>query len=164
MSSSRNRLTLVILVGIITILTPIITAYHPAVHEYISNESRESWKLVPNEIKEHLSGLNSNNEVYDIADEIITGSVEEDNGRLSVARHFWDPDDPNTPSMLGIDDYNDGVFLFGSSYRKAEEYWNTKVIPLYLTGKVDESYYWLGRVAHLLEDAASPLHVYLEVI
>ncbi|MBI2559052.1 PQQ-binding-like beta-propeller repeat protein [Candidatus Woesearchaeota archaeon] len=34
------------------------------------------------------------------------------------------------------------------------------MIPAYLRGDVNESYYWLGRIAHLLEDATSIPHVH----
>ncbi len=148
-------------------------------HQFITNESKEVWGLIPYEIKAHL--LNdiradpngeisvqfipclSENADFDRGDDIITGSGEEDNTlstcTAEYGNHFWDVDDPNTPLMLGNDDYNDGLGAMGSSYRKALNYWRNDVIPNYLKGNTNESYYYLGRIAHLLEDAAQPSHV-----
>jgi hypothetical protein len=88
--------------------------------------------------------------------------------------HFWDPDQPNVGGAAEYDQgfsdptVNDGERL-PSSYRKAQAIWDTRVICGY-TGRdrhgticsVDknEAYYWLGRVAHLLEDLSAPAHVH----
>lgn len=92
--------------------------------------------------------------------------------------HFWDPDEPNFGGSSaydkGLSDVSEplGIFIgmqFASSYNKAQEFWNKKVI-CYYTGRdnkgntcpVDkpQAYYWLGRIAHLLEDVAVPAHVH----
>ena len=151
-------------------------------HQFITNESKEIWKLIPYEIKLHLLNdirADPNGEIsvqfipcltenadYDNGDDIITGSGEEDN-TLSTCfavygNHFWDVDDPDTESIAGNDDYNDGLGTFGSSYRRALEFWTMNVIPNYLSGNTNQSYYWLGRVAHLLEDASQPSHVLMD--
>lgn len=116
------------------------------VHQQITNESQKVWNLIPYEIKKYL--LNSvkadpggeisfldistclkENADYDTGNDIITGSGEEDNTKSTCNRrtffgnHFWDADDPNTASMLGNDDYNDGLKGFGSSYRRALNLW-----------------------------------------
>jgi hypothetical protein len=103
----------------------------------------------------------------------------ENEGLNGFFEHFWDPDYPksggyNCGTIGG--GYNEGLSSglkqndghFDSSYRLAQWYWDQKVIPLYLSGKkegneekVNEAYYWLGRVAHLLEDATVPAHVHL---
>jgi hypothetical protein len=90
--------------------------------------------------------------------------------------HFWDPDFPRVGNFnCGTGGkYNKGISSikvaghFDSSYRLAQWYWNRKIMPLYIEGKkagnkskVNEAYYWLGRVAHLLEDATVPAHVHL---
>lgn len=88
--------------------------------------------------------------------------------------HFWDPDEPNFGGAAaygkGFNDPNvyDG-YQFASAYNKAQEFWERKVI-CYYTGRgkygdscpvdKDQAYYWLGRVAHLLEDVAVPAHVH----
>ena len=134
------------------------------VHQHITNESQKVWQLIPNEIKQHIknpihTNTNTINPVgadFNSGDDIITGSAEED----ILARplnHFWDSDSPN----LGV--YNVGLSVsYESSYNRAMKYWTTKVIPLYLKGDLNESYYWLGRVAHLLEDASVPAHMHLD--
>src|SRR3989338_8276530 len=134
------------------------------VHQHITNESQNVWQLIPNEIKQHIknpihTNTNTINPVgadFNSGDDIITGSAEED----ILARplnHFWDSDSPN----LGV--YNVGLSVsYESSYNRAMKYWTTKVIPLYLKGDLNESYYWLGRVAHLLEDASVPAHMHLD--
>ena len=100
-------------------------------------------------------------------------------GRNSFFEHFWDPDFPRlTPSNQEQRGYNcgtlgDGYNLglpaivpsacgdhFDSAYRSSQDEWD-KAIVLYRTGRVDEAYYKLGIVAHLLEDMALPAHVHL---
>ncbi len=149
-------------------------------HQKITKEAEKAWQIIPTEIKNHLiNNLNAdpNDEVsfenltqcktyenanYDNGDDIITGSGEEDNARSTCnaifGNHFWDPDTPNTLTS-GNDDYDDGLGPFGSAYRKALDYWRINIIPAYLRGDINESYYYLGRVAHLLEDIAQPSHV-----
>ncbi len=150
-------------------------------HQYITNQSRRIWSLIPYEIIFHLNNSVTKELDYrgkanfDYEDDIITGSAEEDlaSDTLSAlfGNHFWQPDDPDT-LMLGNDDYNDGLAERDSSYRTALDYWYKPcsfwendcddVINNYLKGNIDESYYWLGRIAHLLEDAAQPSHVLLD--
>ncbi|MBI1935061.1 S8 family serine peptidase [Candidatus Woesearchaeota archaeon] len=95
---------------------------------------------------------------FDVGDDIITGSGEEDlafgvNIVLN-SNHFWQVDNPDDG------DYDDGLGITGSSYRRAQEFWVNNMIPAYLRGDINESYYWLGRVAHLLEDATSIPHMH----
>src|SRR3989338_62964 len=153
------------------------------VHQHITNQSLIVWTAIPDEITDH--GINSIFSTlidtgYDPGNDIITGSAEEDVttffGPYPFRFHFWNPDDPQDG------DYNHGldpnsVSDFGcigicdSSYTKAKNYWQNEVLPLYI-GKTkegtihkidqDESYYWLGRTAHFLEDAAQPSHVQLD--
>ena len=103
-------------------------------------------------------------------------------GRNGFFEHFWNPDFPRlTPSNEEQRGYNcgelgDGYNLglpailpsacgdhFDSAYRTAQDEWD-KAIILYRTGeadKIEEAYYKLGLVAHLLEDIALPAHVHL---
>src|SRR3989338_5742959 len=182
----KERLAFVVLIVFIAISTTVYSYKQDPpnniTHQFITNESKEIWMFMPYEIKLHL--LNdirgdSNGETsvqiipcitenadYDIGDDIIIGSGEEDNTLstciAAYGNHFWDADDPDTESITGNDDYNDGLGNFGSSYRRALEFWTMNVIPNYLNGNINESYYWLGRVAHLLEDASQPSHVLLD--
>jgi hypothetical protein len=121
---------------------------------------------------------------YDPArDDLISGSAEEDQERLLVKEtcngdglngffeHFWDPDEPweggyNCGSIGGW--YNAGlpkVFIgqeghYDSAYRLAQYYWDQKVIPFYRNGDKRQAYYWLGRIAHLIQDMTVPAHVH----
>ena len=140
------------------------------VHQHITNESKLVWKLIPFEVKQHLlRPINEDLDLplvagYEPSDDIITGSGEDDRAYSSLivfnANHFWQPDNP----QVGF--YNDGLDILssnkGSSYTRAKEMWMTKVIPLYVKGNINESYYWLGRVTHLLEDATAIPHVHLD--
>jgi len=169
----KMRLTyfLIILVILILIVVPTSLSYkmepdESATHQKITKEAIEVWPLIPNEIKNHSgNSIDTTLDIlanFDSGDDIITGSGEEDRAIGAYVHyygnHFWDSDDPNTASMLGNDDYNDGLGIMGSSYRRALNLWNTEVIPSYLKGNIDRSYYYLGRVAHLLEDATQPGH------
>ncbi|MBI3037337.1 VCBS repeat-containing protein [Candidatus Woesearchaeota archaeon] len=133
------------------------------VHQYITNESGVIWPLIPFEIKSHLfNPLNKSidDEDYDAGDDIILGSGEEDRPSINTRNHLWNPDAPNSHAIYGF--YDDGVGNFGSAYRKAVKWWKTKVIPLYLRGDINQSYYWFGRVVHLLEDQAIPAHAHVD--
>jgi hypothetical protein len=128
------------------------------VHQYISNESQEVWSQIPYKIEEHLSGSlrsGNNNNDYNNGDNIINGSSEEDFG-TNPSAHFWEPDTPNGG------EYDNGLLGFESSWERAQRYWITNVVPNYLNGNINQSYYWLGRVVHLLEDATVPAHMHLD--
>ena len=137
------------------------------VHQYLTNESKTIWPLITYESSNHITNPIStyidfedyDEEDYNNRDDVINGSLEEDVGGRPL-NHFWNPDSVDSGK------YNDGLNVFGSnydsSYRKAMNYWTTKVIPLYAKGEINESYYWLGRVAHLLEDASQPGHILLD--
>ena len=158
--------------ALFVLLINLALAYSPnsptAVHQYIANESKGLWSLIPHEIKSHISNpLNTDiSDVsplsriggmieadYDSGDDVIDGSGEEDVPAVKVRNHLWEPDNPGF-----FDNYNDGVHIFGSNYRKAMDIWTTRVIPHYLRGDINQSYYWLGRVVHLLEDLTVPAH------
>jgi outer membrane protein assembly factor BamB len=110
----------------------------------------------------------------------------ENEGRNGFMEHFWDPNSPNVGgyncgSGQGKNLYNQGLVIdltpevqnpgnghYDSAYSLAQDLWDNKVIRLYREGKwendqakIDEAYYWLGRVAHLLTDLCVPAHVYL---
>ncbi len=133
-------------------------------HQKITKDALKIWSLIDPEVIRHgnksidspldIIGL----AIFDHDDDIIIGSGEEDKAFGAAVHinfnHFWQPDDPDDG------DYDNGLGPSGSSYRRALNIWDTKVIPKYLKGDIDESYYWLGRVAHLLEDASQPSHVH----
>jgi len=77
-------------------------------------------------------------------------------GNHPYCNHFWDPD--GGPDA--------GLNVFGrqwqSAYRRAQHLWDEKVTPLYQSGQLDQAYYWLGRIAHLLVDLSVPAHVHLD--
>ena len=149
-------------------------------HQHITKEAGEIWTSMPLEIDDHLFNSIDDSRLdrdydSDIGDDIITGSAEEDLALSTILwvyrNHFWDPDEPN---YLEEGSYNRNLFGDGSLYRKALDYWMNDVIPYY-TGRnennliftnhdidQDQSYYMLGRTAHLLEDAAQPSHVLLD--
>lgn len=160
------------------LLIPICLAYKAQynttpVHQHLAKEALDIWPLIPYEIRDHAT--NSINKPlkysfllpigYSFGDDIITGSAEEDIPPWESTMHFWESDSPQNGN------YNDGIDIIPlslcdltgnckSSYKKAKENWETKVIPYYLSGKIDASYYWFGRVAHLLEDATVPAHTH----
>ena len=104
--------------------------------------------------------------------DLITSSPLSDldiqyNSSVLFRDHFWDSDE-----------YNDGFFNVGgngypgqqnggSAQQKAQLYWDFYVIPTYLKGfdnstKIDEAYYYLGRVLHYLQDMSSIPHTQLD--
>ena len=157
----------IVLISLLISISVDIYAYkveiNTEVHQHITNESSSIWKLIPYEITIYLGNslqVYNNDNDFNLGDTVITGSAEEDY-LANPRNHFFQPDNPGS-SPTGIDDYDDGISILGSSYRKALELWQTKVIPNYLKRNFNESYYWLGRVVHLLEDVAQPSHVHLD--
>jgi hypothetical protein len=158
----KTHKTLLIFLLIVFIISlSNVNAYkiNPPVHQYLTNESKEVWKFTPEEINDHLlTSLNQNlNGIYNSGDDIITGSGDEDSF-VRFFFHFWQPDTPNS----GQYQYNDGISGFGASYPLALKMWRNDVIPNYLKGDKEKAYWYLGRVAHLLEDSSQPSHVHLD--
>ncbi|HLD15770.1 MAG TPA: FG-GAP-like repeat-containing protein [Candidatus Nanoarchaeia archaeon] len=163
---NKRIFNLLFIVVLLILIFPIVNAYNvesgEEVHQYLTNESKAVWEQIPFEIKNHSTNSitrTSSDNGYNQGDDIIDGSREEDlpiiEGRF--LRHFWQPDSPD------YGDYDIGLGqTFQSSWARANGFWKTKIIDNYLKGNINESYYWLGRVAHLLEDAAQPSHVLLD--
>ncbi|MBI1935063.1 hypothetical protein HYS31_01355 [Candidatus Woesearchaeota archaeon] len=77
-------------------------------HQHITNESQKVWLLIPYEIKTYLRNpinRDTNDNDFNVGDDIIDGSREEDRPFLQLRffRHFWQPDNP----QVGF--YNDGL-------------------------------------------------------
>lgn len=88
----------VIIIFVMFILCPnIALAYSPdfptAVHQYITNESKEVWPIIPLEIIGD----------YDTGDDIISGSAEEDRPILRYTQYLWRPDDPNRGNCYDVE-------------------------------------------------------------
>lgn len=85
---------------------------------------------------------------------LIEGAWEEDGPLRNVLRsfdHFWNPDQG----------FNAGLPLYVSALTVANLYFKNAV-DAHKTGDFVRSYYWLGRVAHLLADMSVPAHVHLD--
>jgi hypothetical protein len=129
------------------------------VHQYITQESRDIWTDMPIELYAHFINTYTDdiNGTFDLADDLISASGEEDLGPeyMPYMRHFWEPDDADIY-------YDNGLGQSGSSWVKASDYFSHYVKPNYQKGNKDEAYYYLGRIAHLLQDATVPAHVHLD--
>ncbi len=156
----KNELILILLI-LLNLVSYEVLAYKvetPAhVHQYLTNESQDVSKILQPEVREHLkTQLNQNlDSNFDVGDDIITGSGEEDSLDRFIF-HFWEPDSPNNGT------YDTGISGLESSFVRGADFWREEVIRNYILGNVNESYYWLGRVTHLLEDATVPAHVQLD--
>jgi len=100
----------------------------------------------------------------------------------NVGGYNCDPTDGvhyNQGLIIDLSGFGFGIFAvqdpplghYDSAYRLAQDYWDDKVLCHY-TGHSpdsgttcpvdrDQAYYWLGRVAHLLEDLTVPAHIHL---
>ncbi|MBI4093058.1 MAG: HYR domain-containing protein, partial [Candidatus Kerfeldbacteria bacterium] len=152
------------------------------VHQYITQEAAQTiWgDNIPQEFQSHLQALptdlDSDGYNPDTGEDIITGSGEEDKPLSCVCHHFWQPDDPMDGTYRhGLDDPDvlEGCYnlartlgigncgIITSNYDRARKWWVEEVIAKYHTER-NRSYYYLGRVAHLLEDLAVPAHTHLD--
>jgi len=131
-------------------------------HQYIIKEAKKIWAV------DEISNYISDDETMDLVGEnndITEGSYEEDY-HPEWCNHFWEADDSQGGIYNhGLDDFLSLIGCLGegdSSYFKAQYFWNTEVIPNYPLNK-ERSYYYLGRVAHLLEDSCVPAHMHLDI-
>jgi outer membrane protein assembly factor BamB len=150
-----------------------------------SGEEDKEINPLPYWVKDPFSGELGGCSANEIGHELCG----ENEGRNGFMEHFWNPDVPNVGgyncnSVSFTDNlYNQGLPAdrvssavvqppgnghWDSAYRLAQDLWDNKVIKLYREGKwennqvkIDQSYYWLGRVAHLLADITVPAHVHL---
>ena len=138
---THNMVLLSLLVVILSNIGEYSLAYsmdppNNVVHKQITNESGKVWGNISSEIINHIS-KNVNyaalNESYNPADDVVIGSAEEDIPLSNVLRHFWQPDNPNGG------EYNDGIRISNSSWRRAESMWEDKVIRNYMIGNIDEA-------------------------
>lgn len=132
---------------------------YKVVHQHITNQSY--YLLIPEyqEIYDYIGSnlyVSPDDDKFDKdVDTIISGSSEEDYA-INPSRHFWKADVPNNGK------YDDGLLIFPSSFDSAKEYFEHNVIDNYIKGKKSEAYYYLGRMAHLLEDTTVPSHMLLD--
>ncbi|MFC1812685.1 S8 family serine peptidase [Thermodesulfobacteriota bacterium] len=158
------------------------------VHQWIAYQAADIWSNT--EINNHIEDysnvwggsdpyLDNNGFGYDsnLGDDegILIGCGEEDKEdcdcegyyKCDYHEHFWDPDVPQNGNYdLGIESPTRyscfGSYVMeqhGSAYNRAQYLWNNFVIPNYPSNK-PKSYYYLGRVAHLLIDMTVPAHVH----
>jgi len=138
--------------------------------EYMEEEKYNSQNVWGMAIDPFLDddGYNNYNDDLDRAEGILVGSGEEDEdtqGEYQCGNdylvgnpycyHFWEPDNPQEGS------YNDGISIYGSAITVAQVQYD-KAISLYNNGDKNQSYYWLGRVTHLITDMTVPAHVHLD--
>lgn len=116
---------------------------------------------------------------YDLGDEVVIGSAEEDFSviidrknnvhALSVAEHFWNPNLRDSGNQFDVGaTFRSPLISFGScltyggAYQRAEELYSLALL-LYSLGDYEQSYYTIGRVAHLLTDLTVPAHVHNDI-
>ena len=130
------------------------------VHQWIAYQARFIWTTLEIDSYNYLKNNyddSLDSECYQTGEGILIGSGEEDScgGITITSQHFWNPDNPDNGN------YNDGLSLFDSSYTRAQKFYN-EAKEYYRNGDKNRAYYYLGRVAHLLEDATVPAHVHLD--
>ncbi|OGJ20889.1 hypothetical protein A3K73_09305 [Candidatus Pacearchaeota archaeon RBG_13_36_9] len=153
------------------------------VHQWVSLQAEKIWSTLElqNNINKNSYNDFLDSDGYSLNEGILIGAGEEDKEdceclgyyKCSYHEHFWDPD------ISQDGDYNLGVYspsysscisgapnpltesweIRGSAYNRAQYLWDNYVIPNYPSNK-DKSYYYLGRVSHLLVDMTVPAHVH----
>lgn len=132
-------------------------ARDPPVHQYLVYQG---YLLLTGDVKEEVGRyIGSASECVDTfcgsedaGKSIAEGAYEEDKfGNWMY--HFWDPDTGNGLYWA--------KYQFPSAYERAKELWNES-LELYSQSKIEEAYYTLGKVAHLLADVSVPAHVNMD--
>ncbi len=135
-------------------------AIEPPVHQYLCyqaylrlNEDMKSKfeKYIGSEDKCVSNECGDNS----IGETITEGSYEED--RMGIyLRHFWDPDN-NRGLCLPAPG-----FCYQNAYERAIDLWEMAIYNYINKSDYKKAYYYLGSVAHILEDMSVPAHVHLD--
>jgi len=137
----------------------------PPVHQWIAYQAASIWNTseimnyIPNTWSSSISYLDDYKITYgarmedDEVNENLFGGCPYNK---PYCDHFWDPDE-------GYDAGLNWNGQWDSAIRRAQNLWDENVIPNYVNGNKEESYYWLGRVAHILTDMGVPAHVHRDI-
>ncbi|MBW2976588.1 S8 family serine peptidase [Candidatus Woesearchaeota archaeon] len=150
----------------------LIPLYSQTVHQYISKqayyflESKISNTDILNELLTYLNKTGSENDILDGAWDEDVAYANPWNYAMPYNRHFWDPVNNEGLIVWPLTcDYSWGVCK--TAYQIATQYWDgydtfDGVKSLYSQGDKQSAYYYLGHIAHLLEDMSIPAHVQLD--
>ncbi|MBI2630053.1 S8 family serine peptidase [Candidatus Pacearchaeota archaeon] len=154
---------------------------NPPVHQWVSYQAKSIWTT--SEINSYLPSTWSNSistlDTYGImkgarmeddaiyTDDGLTSNLyypcfNTDLNSHPYCNHFWA--NPHNSDSNGLYYAPPGYTAkqWNSAYTRAKNIWDNNVIPYYQSNK-SLSYYWLGRVTHLLTDMSVPAHVHLDV-
>lgn len=164
---------------------PIDIQHNPFAHMHITQKAYELYasRYDGGELSRFIGGYDDNGPRSDNDDTIVGGSYDEDkpfknpfNEVSSILRHFWDCRGGFGRGLAGYDSsvnraykYWNGGFGFDGSYDLA---WSKNdnrrpgkrgegVLSLYRRGEKARAFWYLGHVAHLLEDITVPAHAQL---
>ena len=137
--------------------------FEPPVHQYLSHQA---YLLLSGEMKGEFEQYIGNDDACvsnsscgdsDSGITITEGAYEEDTTPLYL-NHFYNPNNDNETNMLCLPI----GFCYTSAYERAEYLFNLSVYHYINKSNKELSYYYLGRVAHLLEDVSVPAHTHLD--
>lgn len=164
---------------------PIDILHNPFAHMYITRRAYEMYasRYDGGELSRHIGDYNDAGPDSDKDDTVVAGSYDEDksfknpfNEAVSVFRHFWDCRKGFARGLFGYDSavnrahkYWTGGFGVDGRY---DEGWSSNagsrrgkkgagVLALYRRGDKAKAFWYLGHVAHLLEDITVPAHAHL---
>ena len=128
-------------------------------HKHITREAAEVWPTTARPDHEIWEYLDNGVDVggYYTGDDLVEGCWEQDypNADMRWMEHFWDADNSSNPYNYGYDLPS----VYDSAYHTGVEYWNAAVTNYDTDPAL--AYYYLGNVAHLLEDMSVPEHAKL---
>ena len=84
-------------------------------------------------------------------DDILEGTYEEDTPLIWM-NHFVAGGDG--------DELYTGLWGWDSAYERAQQLWGTKITSTAFNSDRALTYYWLGRIAHLIADMTTPTHTH----
>lgn len=164
---------------------PIDIQHNPFAHMHITQKAYELYasRYDGGELSRFIGGYDDNGPRSDNDDTIVGGSYDEDkpfknpfNEVSSILRHFWDCRGGFDRGLAGYDSsvnraykYWNGGFGYNGTYDLA---WSKNdnrrpgkrgegVLSLYRRGEKARAFWYLGHVAHLLEDITVPAHAQL---
>jgi hypothetical protein len=158
-------------------LPPIGDMHNPVAHMDITLKAYQVYaaRYGGGELAQYLGTVNGDSPANDNEDTVVAGSFDEDktfknpfNDMFPMARHFWDYHGGLHKGWNGYDSSVNRAHKYWSGgygiEGKYDSDWGSKgkegegVLGLYKKGDKAKAYWYLGHVAHLVEDLCVPAH------
>ena len=151
--------------------------HNPVAHMYITGKAFEVYaaQFGGGELARYIGSVQDSKPSPETPDTVIAGAFDEDKSYknpfgelIPVLRHFWDSTggpykgyQGNDSSVNRAQKYWTGGFGLDGKYDKTWKGKGDGALALYRKGEKGRAYWYLGHIAHLVEDITVPPHAHL---